>query len=46
MGSTTHFKNINPEFFLLKGNAGTKSKAETEGKAIQRLLHIVIHPIC
>jgi hypothetical protein len=25
---------------LSKGNSGTKSEAETEGKAIQRLLHL------
>jgi hypothetical protein len=37
MGTPTHLKNINPEFLLSKGNAGTKSEAETEGKAIQRL---------
>ena len=36
MGPHTHFKNINPEFFLSKGNAWTKSGAETEGKTIQR----------
>ena len=32
MGTTTHLKNIYPEFLLSKGNAGTKSGAETEGK--------------
>jgi hypothetical protein len=46
MGPPTHLKNINPEFFLSKGNEGTKSGAETEGKAIQRLPHLGIHPIC
>jgi hypothetical protein len=46
MGLPTHLKNINPEFLLLKGNTGTKNGAETEGKAIQRLLHLGIHPIC
>jgi hypothetical protein len=46
-GATHPFeKKINPEWFLSKGNAGTKSGAETEGKAIQRLPHIGIHPIC
>jgi hypothetical protein len=30
----TYLKNINPELFLSKGNTGTKSGAETEGKAI------------
>jgi hypothetical protein len=33
----THLKNINPEFFLSKGNARTKSGTETKGKAIQRM---------
>jgi hypothetical protein len=42
----THLKNINPEFLLLKGNAMTKSVAETEGKAIQILSHLGIHSIC
>jgi hypothetical protein len=37
MGSPTHLKNIDPDFSLLKGNEGTKSKIETEGKATQRL---------
>jgi len=46
MGTPTHLKNINPEFLLSKGNAGTKSGAETEGKVIQRLPHLGIHPIC
>jgi hypothetical protein len=45
MGPPTHLKNINPEFLLSKGNAGTKSGTETEGKAIQRLPHLGIHPI-
>jgi hypothetical protein len=45
MGTCTHLKNINPEFLLSKGNAGTKSGAETEGKVIQRLPHLGIHPI-
>ena len=36
----------NPEFLLSKGNAGTKSGAETEGKAIQSLPHLGIHSIC
>jgi hypothetical protein len=39
-------KNINPEIFLSKGEAGTKNGSETEGKAIQRLPHLGIHPIC
>ena len=33
MTPPTHFKNINPELLLSKGNTGTKSGAETEGKA-------------
>jgi hypothetical protein len=41
----THLKNINPEFLLSKGNTGTKSGAETEGKAIQGLPHLPLHPI-
>jgi hypothetical protein len=41
----THLKNINPECLLSKGNAGIKNGAETEGKAIQRLPHLEIHPI-
>jgi hypothetical protein len=44
--SSTHFQSINPEFLLSKGNAGTKSGAETEEKAIQGLPHLGIHPIC
>jgi hypothetical protein len=37
---------FNSEFFLSKGNAGTKSRAETEEKVIQRLPYLWIHPIC
>jgi hypothetical protein len=32
MGPPIHLKNINPEFFLAKGNSGTKNGAETEGR--------------
>jgi hypothetical protein len=46
MGPSMHLKNINLEFLLSKGNAETKSGAETEGKAIQRLSHQEIHLIC
>jgi hypothetical protein len=46
MGPTTHLKNINPLFLLSEGNARTKSGAQTEGKAIQGLSHLGIHPIC
>jgi hypothetical protein len=38
MGPPNHLKNINPEFLLFKGNTGTKNGAETDGKAIQKLL--------
>jgi len=31
---------------LTGGNTGTKSGAGTEGKVIQRLSHVGIHPIC
>ena len=34
-----------PELLLSKGNTGTMSGAETEGKAIQTLPHLGIHPI-
>jgi hypothetical protein len=40
-----HLKNINPELLLSKGNAGIKTGADTEGKAIERLPHLGIHPI-
>jgi hypothetical protein len=33
-GHSPTSKNINPEFLLSKGNAGTKTRAKTEGKAI------------
>jgi hypothetical protein len=39
-------QNFNPELLLSKGNTGTKSGINTEGKAIQRLPHLRIHPIC
>jgi hypothetical protein len=45
MRTPTHLKKFNPELFLSKENTGTKSGAETKGKAIQRLPHLVIHPI-
>jgi hypothetical protein len=39
------YNNPNTEFFLSKGNKRrAKIRAETEGKAIQRLLHLGIHP--
>jgi hypothetical protein len=31
---------------LMRGNTETKCGAETEGKAIQRLPHLGIHPTC
>jgi hypothetical protein len=46
LGPHSHFKNFNPEWFLSKWNSGTKSGSETEGKAIQRLPHLGIHPTC
>jgi hypothetical protein len=46
MGPPTHLKIVNPEFFLSKGKIETKRNGtETEGKAIQRLLHLGIHSI-
>ena len=39
----THLYIFNPELLLSNGNAGAKSGAETEGKAIQRLPHLGIH---
>jgi hypothetical protein len=44
MEPTTHLQNFKPELLLSKGNTGTKSGAETEGKTIQRLPHLGIHP--
>ena len=41
----THLQNFNLELLLSKGNIGTKSGAETEGKAIQRLPYLGIRPI-
>jgi hypothetical protein len=46
MQPSTHLKNINPEFLPSKGNAVTKNRAGTEGKVIQRMPHLGIHPIC
>lgn len=40
----THLKK--KKKFQSKGNAGTESGAETEGKTIQRFSHLGIHPIC
>jgi hypothetical protein len=37
------FRRVNK--ILRGGNMETKCGAETEGKAIQRLPHLVIHPI-
>jgi hypothetical protein len=39
-------KFINLGLILSKGNVGKKSGAETEREAIQRPLHLGIHPIC
>jgi hypothetical protein len=46
MGPPTYLKNFNPEIFLSKGKTEKKYGAETEGKAIQRLPHLGIYPIC
>ena len=46
MGPTTHLQNFNPELLLSKGRTGAKSGAETEGKVIQRLPLLGIHPTC
>jgi hypothetical protein len=46
MEPPTHPQNFNLELLLSKGNTGTKSGAETEGKVIQRLPHLGIHPTC
>jgi hypothetical protein len=43
MGPPIHLQNFNPELLLSEGNTGTKSGAETEGKAIQRLPHLPSH---
>jgi hypothetical protein len=40
-----HLKKFNPELFLSKGKT-EKTGTETEGKTIQRLSHLGIHPIC
>ena len=42
----THFKNTNLELLLPKGNTGKKSGGDTEGKSIQTLTHLGIHPKC
>jgi hypothetical protein len=46
MEPPTHLQIFDPEWLLSKGNMETKYGAETEGKAIQRLPHLGIHPIC
>jgi hypothetical protein len=40
-----HLQIFNPDGLLSKRNTGTECGAETEGKAIQKLLHLGIHPI-
>jgi hypothetical protein len=45
-GATPHLQNFYPELLLSKGNTETKNEIETEGKAIQRLPHLGIHPTC
>ena len=46
MGPPTHLQNFNTELLMSKGYTGTKSGAEIEGEAIQRLPHLGIHPTC
>jgi hypothetical protein len=45
LGPPTHLQIPNPEWLLSKGKKGTKYGAETEGKTIQRLPHLGIHPL-
>jgi hypothetical protein len=45
-GATHPSQNFNPELLLSKENTATKSRAKTEGKTIQRLYYLEIHPIC
>jgi hypothetical protein len=40
VGPPNHLQNVNPELFLSKRNAETKSGEEIEGKAIQRLPYL------
>jgi hypothetical protein len=44
MGPPIHLPNFNPVLLLYKWN--TKNGTETEGKAIQRLNQLMIHPTC
>jgi hypothetical protein len=44
MKPPTHLHIFNPEWILSTGNTGIKCGAETEGKTIQRELHLGIHP--
>ena len=46
MGMTSHIGEVEPVETIFRGNIGTKSGAETEGKAIQRLPYLGMHPIC
>jgi hypothetical protein len=45
-GPPIHLQNFNSELLLSKGNTGTKSETETQGKVIQKLPHLGIHPEC
>jgi hypothetical protein len=45
IGPPTHLQIFIPELLLSKGNMGPKCGAETEGKAIWRLLNLGIYPI-
>jgi hypothetical protein len=43
VGASVLFRRVNK--ILTGGNTTSKCRAETEGKAIQRLPHLGIHPI-
>lgn len=47
-GAPTHLKVFNPEMFLSKGRKRTKKMEQRlkEGKAMQGLPHLGIHPVC
>ena len=45
-GAPINLNSFNPESFLFKGNAETKSGSESEGKVIQRWPHLEIHTTC
>jgi hypothetical protein len=45
MGPPTHCKIFDAELVLSRVNAGTRNRAESEGKAIQRPAQLGIHPM-